>query len=97
MTFVFFECFSSVPPRPQAGVSMALAATLGFEGGCLATFDCGFETAGRNWMEVVRISGHISGHGRRPGNTTMMAPSRHRPGRRARFGSTASLVRPTRQ
>jgi hypothetical protein len=55
----------------EAGVSMALTATLGYEG-CLCTFDCGFETFGRSWLEVAGTEGVINlsgftGGGPRPG------------------------------
>lgn len=42
-----------------AGVSMALTATLGYDD-CLCSFDCGFETFGRNWLEVAGDTGVIN-------------------------------------
>ena len=46
----------------EAGVTLALTATLGYDD-CLCTFDCGFETFGRNWMEIAGESGVINING----------------------------------
>ena len=37
-------------------MTLALTATLGYDE-CICTFDCGFETFGRNWMEIAGENG----------------------------------------
>ena len=37
----------------------ALAATIGYED-CICSFDCGFETFGRNWLEISGTDGGIT-------------------------------------
>ena len=37
----------------------ALTATIGFED-CICSFDCGFETFGRNWLEISGTDGGIN-------------------------------------
>ena len=43
----------------DVGVVYALAATIGYED-CICTFDCGFETFGRNWLEISGTDGGIN-------------------------------------
>jgi predicted dehydrogenase len=45
----------------DAGVSLGLTATLFYEKhACLCSFDCGFETTGRNWLEISGTDGRIT-------------------------------------
>ena len=37
----------------------ALTATIGYED-CICSFDCGFETFGRNWLEISGTDGAIN-------------------------------------
>jgi xylose dehydrogenase (NAD/NADP) len=43
--------------RPENGVDMTFVGQLRFPGGVLAQFDCGFQTPGRAYMEVVGSEG----------------------------------------
>ncbi|HEY6539200.1 MAG TPA: Gfo/Idh/MocA family oxidoreductase [Candidatus Dormibacteraeota bacterium] len=45
--------------RPELGVEVSLAGILDFEGGCLATFDCGFRAPGAGSYTAVGTKGRI--------------------------------------